>query len=248
MAKNPDSPRDPMTSDAGSAPVGPMRQDSPEEIAALAAKKAQGGRKLYQEGETGLTITSLMDIMTIQLVFLLVSLTSDPLNVTVNSAMQLAMSSAENAPKTDSIPVIVTKEHILVDSKAVADLTCTIDKDPCDTTTFQKINLCELTPEAPDADGICSKTFSLAVDKQHKERSDATSLVIQPLLEALNTAVENQVRENEQLGRKFKGTVTLVVDKEVPFRVLMEVIYTAGKAHYNDQGLSRFRLAISRNL
>ncbi len=247
MAKQPDRPVG-MNSESDSVPLGATRQDSPEELAALAAKKAQQSKRDNQMPEAGLTITSLMDIMTIQLVFLLVSMTSDPLNVTVNSSMQLAMSSAENAPKTDSIPVIVTKEHILVDSKAVADLTCTIDKDPCDAAVFQKINLCEINPEDPNLDGVCSKTFSLAVDKQHKERSDATSLVIQPLLEALNLAVENQVRENEQLGRKFKGTVTLVVDKEVPFRVLMEVIYTAGKAHFNDQGLSRFRLAIARNL
>jgi len=234
MAKQPDKSKDAGLKGA-QAPAGDSDYEIPK------PQRRPG------EGEQGLAITSLTDIMTIQLVFLIMSLTSDPLNVTVNSAMQLALSSAENAPKMDSIPIIVTKEKIIVDNKGVANLTCSIGKDPCDTTVFRDINFCETEPNKPEIGDICSKTFTLAVDKLHKERSDVNSMVIQSLLDALKDAVEQQMEQNRELGRKFKGTVTLVVDKEIPFRVLMEVIYTAGRVEVEGKGLSKFRMAIARN-
>jgi biopolymer transport protein ExbD len=195
------------------------------------------------EEKVGLTITSLMDIMTILLVFLIISATSDPLNVTQGLHMQLANSTANVTPKDDSIPIVITRAHIVLDNKAVVSVLCTVDGGECTEADFSKLNKCEVEP----SDEICQKEVKFEVDKQDKEKSDADSLIIEPLRKDLERLVKQQIQENEALGRKFKGIVTLVADKEIPFRLLMEVIYTAGKVGVRGKGgLSQFRFAIMK--
>jgi len=198
-------------------------------------------RKRMGTGKTGLTITSLLDIMTILLVFLIISATTDPLNVTQGLHMQLAKSTADVSPKDDSIPILVTRTHIVLDNKPVVSINCTIDKGECTDQDFEKLNACETNP----GDEICRKEIRFEVDKQDKEKSDPNSLIIEPLRKELDRLVKQQISEDEALGRKFKGIVTLVADKEIPFRLLMEVIYTAGKVGVKGKGgLSQFRFAI----
>lgn len=210
-------------------------KEQKQEEALARRRKRGGGDKL------SLTITSLLDIMTIMLVFLLVSITSDPLNVKQDTFMQLAPSTANISPKDDSIPIVITKEHILLDNKAIVQVNCTIDKGECTKTDFEKLNTCDADP----TDEICRKEVIFEVDKQDKEKSDPNSLIIEPLRKDLERLVKQQIAEDEALGRKFKGIVTLIADKEIPFRLLMEVIYTAGKVGVKGKGgLSQFRFAI----
>ncbi len=205
---------------------------------AIARRKARLG-----EEKVGLTITSLMDIMTILLVFLIISATSDPLNVTQGLHLQLANSTADVTPKDDSIPIIITRAHIVLDNKAIVAVNCTIDGGECTEPDFEKLNKCEANP----MDDICHKEIKFEVDKQDKEKSDPNSLIIEPLRKELDRLVKQQIQENEALQRKFKGIVTLVADKEIPFRLLMEVIYTAGKVGVRGKGgLSQFRFAIMK--
>ena len=84
----------------------------------------------YEVEEVSLQITSLMDIMTILLVFLLVSITSDPLNIQQNDDLVLAKSTAQYKPE-DSIPITVNKKAILTDQKLVAEVACKIGAQPC---------------------------------------------------------------------------------------------------------------------
>ncbi len=211
-----------------------------------ARKKAEAlARRKQRLGEekVGLTITSLMDIMTILLVFLIISATSDPLNVTQGLHMQLANSTADVTPKDDSIPIVISRTHIVLDNKAVVTINCTVDGGECTDQDFEKLNKCQASP----TDEICTKEVKFEVDKQDKEKSDPNSLIIEPLRKDLERLVKQQIQENEALGRKFKGIVTLVADKEIPFRLLMEVIYTAGKVGVRGKGgLSQFRFAIMK--
>jgi biopolymer transport protein ExbD len=209
-------------------------------------KKAEANLRRKKRGmddKAELMITSLMDIMTILLVFLIISATSDPLNVTQGLHMQLAGSTANTTPKDDSIPIMITRAHIVLDNKGIVSIRCTIDKGECTEQDFEKLNLCEAHPD----EEICSKEVRFEVDKQDKEKSDPNSLIIEPLRKELEQLVKQQIEENEALGRKFKGIVTLIADKEIPFRLLMEVIYTAGKVGVKGKGgLSQFRFAILR--
>lgn len=225
-----------------------MHEDSPEEAEALARKKASGKKLRGPEEEAGLTITSLMDIMTIQLVFLLVSLTSDPLNVTLSSAMQLAMSSAEVAPKLDSIPIVVTKEHIVVDNNAAVEIKCNYGSEECTPELFEKLNRCEINPNDAEIADVCERGVTFGIDKVDRKGADPNSPFIEPLRVALEDAVRTQIEQDMELGREFRGSATLVVDKEIPYKLLVEIIMTAGEVGVEDKGLSHFRLAISRNL
>ena len=217
---------------------GSAKQDFEDVIKAeeLARRRARTGEKKLE-----LAITSLMDIMTIMLVFLLVSITSDPLNVKQDTFMQLANSTANVLPKDDSIPIVITKQHIVLDNKPIVTINCSIDKSECTPQDFEKLNDCEKNP----TDEVCRKKVLFEIDKQDKEKSDSNSLIIEPLRKELDRLVKQQIAEDEALGRKFKGVVTLIADKQIPFRLLMEVIYTAGKVGVKGKGgLSRFRFAI----
>ncbi len=199
-------------------------------------------RRLLDE-RGGLNITSLMDAITIILFFIMISSTSDPLNIVQNARMQLATSTAEVRPSDDSIAILITRRTIVLDNKPVVQLNCTLDKAECTDQDFEQRNQCEKKP----SDAICSKEFKFEVDKQDKEKGDPNSLVIEPLRKELDRVVKQQIAEDEALGRKFKGVVTLIADREVPFRVLMEVIYTAGKIGVKGKGgLSQFRFAIMK--
>jgi biopolymer transport protein ExbD len=199
-------------------------------------------RRLFEE-RSGLNVTSLMDAITIILFFIMIQSTTDPLNISLNARMQLATSTAEVRPSDDSIAIMITKRNIVLDNKSIVQINCSLDKAECTDQDFEQRNLCEKKP----SDAICSKEFKFEVDKQDKEKGDPNSLVIEPLRKELDRIVKQQIAEDEALGRKFKGVVTLIADREIPFRILMEVIYTAGKIGVQGKGgLSQFRFAIMK--
>ncbi len=68
-----------------------------------------------------------------------------------------------------------------------------------------------------------------------KDRNPA-SMYIVPLYEALKKAGDKQkmfARYNKKKQElQFKGLLTIIADKRIPFRLLTEVLYTAGQAEY----------------
>lgn len=77
-------------------------------------------RRALQEPEP-LTITSLMDIMTIILVFLLKSYSANPVQLKGGDDLKLPFSTAEQEPG-ESTAITVTLNNIIVTDKAVATL------------------------------------------------------------------------------------------------------------------------------
>jgi len=71
--------------------------------------------------EAGLTITSLMDALTIILVFLLKSYSNSPVQLKQADDLKLPMSSTEVIP-TDSTAVVITLNDIVVDDKPAVRL------------------------------------------------------------------------------------------------------------------------------
>lgn len=82
-------------------------------------KKKKPRRELEQPG--GLSINSMMDIMTIILVFLLKSYSTDPVQLKSAPDLKPPFSSAELKPEESTV-VTVTLNNILVDDKPVAQL------------------------------------------------------------------------------------------------------------------------------
>ena len=114
-------------------------------------KQKKGRRK--KDGSDNLNINSMMDIMTILLVFLLVSITSDPLNIKQDKNLRLAKSAGSCGfecrdkddkgfcvkgspsvpvcrrayrPPNDTIPITVNKLGIFPGDTEVARLNCKI--------------------------------------------------------------------------------------------------------------------------
>lgn len=172
-------------------------------------------------GDTGLNINSMMDIMTILLVFLIVSITSDPLNIKQDDFLKLAKSTANSKP-IDSITMTITKNNIIVDNKRIVKVDCTTKEGQvCTGSDYQEPG------------------NHYSVDKSFKQDGSESSFLIEDLYKKLDEMVKIKKEEDKELGRKFKGTLTIVCDSDIPFRMIAEVVHSAGMA-----GLSDLRFAI----
>ncbi len=78
-----------------------------------------------------------------------------------------------------------------------------------------------------------------AVDPSLKRNREASEFLIVPLHEKLKEAVSKRKKMAKITGVKFKGIVTIVADHRMPFRLLAEIMYTAGQAEF-----SKFKFAI----
>lgn len=191
--------------------------------------------------EVVLNINSLMDIMTIMLVFLLVSITSDPLSIQMSDTLVLAQSTVELKPK-DSIPITVTKKHLIVDKSAVANIDCKIGGQMCTQDDFDLKARCSKPENNCAADEIKrSNSMLFYVDKSYKKDGSDREFLIEPLHKELERLVKTQKDENMKLGRPFEGITSIIVDKDIPFRLIAEIVHSAGMAELHD-----FRFAIMK--
>lgn len=158
-----------------------------------------------QGGDAGLTITSMMDMMTIILVFLLKSYSTEDISVAPSEDLQIPVSSALKPPKL-AVNLVVSRKEILVDSVPVLRLERVADPETG-----------EETVQIPDD----QKTGQL-VDTLYDR-----------LLEKAETAKELGSRAGtDELD--FKGQILLQCDRRLPFSVVREVMYTAGQAQFGE--------------
>lgn len=78
------------------------------------------------------------------------------------------------------------------------------------------------------------------VDKSQKKGGDA-GLVITPVFDELTEAINRKKREMKLLGEKYDPVATIIADQSTPYRLLTEVMYTAGQAE-----LSKYKFAVVR--
>lgn len=165
-------------------------------------RKQRKARRL-PEGEATVTINSLMDAMTIILVFLLMNYSIDPLRVDSSDDLKLPPSTTDINPEP-SATVTITAKGIVVNDEVVATL---------------------------GEEG--------QVDKTKKLSGDETSLQIQPLFEALNEEASRQKEMSRLAGSRFDGLLTVIAHDETPYRLITEVLYTAGQAEF-----AKFKFAV----
>lgn len=159
-----------------------------------------------QELDDSLNISSMMDMMTIILLFLLKSYSAEDISVEGDESLELPVSSAQKMPEL-SVNLVVSKRQIVVDGVPVLNLT----KIPDD--------------ENPGRDLI-------TVPEDEKKGQMITKLYDR-LLEAAerSKAIAEQSGSEEH---EFKGRILLQCDKTLPFAVLREVMYTAGQAQFGE--------------
>lgn len=172
---------------------------NPEEFAAASAKRKKR-EKRDEEQLSPMNINSLMDIMTLILVFLLKNYGEDPLKVQ-GQDLKAPTSFAELRPE-DAMTITISQKAILVDDKKAVDVSMGV------------------------------------VDKSQKKGGES-AFMIQPLFEEIQVAVKKKKQEKKLLGQEYKPMATVIVDQGSPYRLIQEVMYTAGQAE-----LSQFKLAV----
>ena len=144
--------------------------------------------------EGGLSITSLMDMMTIILVFLLKSYSVEDIQVKPSADLRLPTSTSKKAPEV-AVNVVVSKRTISVDGVKVIDV----------------------------SDGM-------EIAEEYKRGT-----MITPLYDTLQEkADEAKAVAARNPSHPFKGRLLLQCDKDVPFSLLREVMYTAGQAQFGE--------------
>lgn len=147
--------------------------------------------------EMSLQITSMIDVFTILLVFLLKSYSADGHLVSIAKAIRLPVSTSEQVIHP-AVNVAFNGEAVFLEGGLLID---------------------DITPYAA-----------------------SDEMLIQPLYEALQGLA---TRSKEIAARNpavvFTGEIVLQGDREIPFRLLKKVIYTAGQAEYVNQSLAVFQ-------
>lgn len=154
--------------------------------------------------DAGLNITSMMDMLTIILVFLLKSFSTDEIAVRPSTDLEIPVSSAAKAPKV-AVNLVVSRREILVDGVPVVTLENTLDSRGLESVRI---------PAAAKMGLLVSDLFRVLDDKAQVARgADA------------HTDAED---------RDFRGQVLLQCDRRVPFSLLREVMHTAGQAKFDE--------------
>ena len=74
------------------------------------------------------------------------------------------------------------------------------------------------------------------------KRDGDNGYYISPLVEILNRVARKEKKVAEMTGQKFDGELTIIADKNTPYRLLTEILYSCGQAEY-----ANFRLLVLKN-
>ncbi|MBK6517027.1 MAG: biopolymer transporter ExbD [Polyangiaceae bacterium] len=151
-----------------------------------------------------LNITAMLDLMTIILVFILKSLASSTTSIPQNDDLQLPVSVMTAEPGEDGVIIRISKTQITVGEEA------------------------ELVVAYADI----KQLGQTGLDARHK-RNGPNDLYIQPLANVLTRYRENDKRFREAKGKDASTSDAIIVaDETTPYRLLFEVLYTAGQSEF----------------
>jgi len=158
------------------------------------------------EQEGGLTITSMMDMMTIILVFLLKSYSTEDISVAASGDLQLPVSTTHTKPQL-AVNLIVTKSMVVVDGVEVLRLTTV----PDDQNPGEEL---VAVPEDEKKGQLITRLYDRLLEKAEdaKQLADMT----------------------KSADHEFKGRILMQCDKTLPFAVIRAVMYTAGQAQFSE--------------
>jgi biopolymer transport protein ExbD len=151
-----------------------------------------------------LNITSMMDMFTIILVFLLKSYSTEDISVAASAEMQLPLSTSAVKPKL-AVNVVVSKVGVIVDGVPLMALTKKADE-----TGREWIAV----PDEEKKGQMITRLYDRLLEKAEQAKRIAEA-----------TASEEHA---------FKGEILMQCDKELPFSVIREVMYTAGQAQFSN--------------
>jgi biopolymer transport protein ExbD len=190
-----------------SGTAGPGSRPAPKQASIVKYKAAlrKSIRKNAREPEIDfLNITAMLDLMTIILVFLLKSMSASSASIPQSNDLSLPSSVITTEAAQEGVVIMVSKSQILVGD----------DPNPI---------VMLPSPEQLAQSGVDSKY----------KRSGPTDMFIVPLANALSHA-----RETDKAIRTAKGLdassseAVIVADAGTPYRLLIEVLFTAGQSEF----------------
>ncbi|NUP05265.1 MAG: biopolymer transporter ExbD [Polyangiaceae bacterium] len=190
----------------GPSPSGAPRAHKPQAsvVRFKAALRKARQRNQKEPDIDFLNITAMLDLMTIILVFVLKSLSASTTNITQNEDLQLPVSIMTAEPGEDGVVIRISKTQI-----TVADQT---------------------DPVVSYAD--VKQLGQTGVDARHK-RNGPNDLYIQPLANVLSEYRKNDKRIREAMGKDASTSDAIIIaDESTPYRLLFEVLYTAGQSEF----------------
>lgn len=151
-----------------------------------------------------LNITAMLDLMTIVLVFVLKSLAASTTSIPQNDDLQLPASVLTVEPGEEGVVIRVSKSQISVGEEA------------------------EPVVEYSDAQQL----GQTGLDARYK-RNGPNDLYIQPLALVLQRYRDNDRRIREATNKDASTSDAIIVaDEDTPYRLLFEVLYTAGQCEF----------------
>jgi biopolymer transport protein ExbD len=160
-------------------------------------------KRNLEDGE--LNITSMMDMMTIILVFLLKSFGATEITVEPSDQLKLPIAAVDEEPDV-AVSVVIRKDVVFVDDKIVLQNEVFSD------------------PAAPGQQ-------IYGIPKSEKKGTVVPKLY-DAFLTAAETAKAIGELAGERDDMKFKGRLLLQIDKDIPFSMLRDVMYNAGQAQF----------------
>lgn len=142
-------------------------------------------------GKIRLNLTSMMDMFTIILVFLLKNYSTEGMLIQPSEYLTLPSSSIEKSPEV-ALDLVISKEWVMVNHEAV------------------------------------EKVSNILASEV---------LVVKSLQEKLLVYAREAKRMEEVYGTKFSGKVTIQGDRDIPYKLLVKVMATCGKADYPNMRL-----------
>lgn len=151
-----------------------------------------------------LNITAMLDLMTIILVFVLKTLAASTTSIPQSEDLQLPVSIMTAEPGEDGVVIRISKTQITVGEDAEAVVSY------ADTKQLGQTGL----------------------DARHK-RNGPNDLYIQPLALVLQRYRDNDKRYREYKNKDSSTSDAIIVaDETTPYRLLFEVLYTAGQCEF----------------
>jgi biopolymer transport protein ExbD len=198
---------DPLQPQGSVAPAAELSEEQRQRMMYKKVLRRKRRKDREAEGEIReLNIIAMMDMMTILLVFLLKSFSATSITMATSGDVAPPISSTRLAPK-DTIAVTVTR---------------------CAPSSEKACRPGEGTVMVMD-----KIIFSYLDDRFPGEVKDGgdDGLLVLPLLDALQKEVE-KIKYIAQYNPsvQFNGELSVVADRAMPYRMLTEILYTAGQA------------------
>ena len=184
-------------------------------------------RRVIHEQRT-LSINSLMDVVTIILVYLIKSFATSPIEVK-DPSIEVPTSTSTEGVEEATVVMVTGPVKRALDAN---NRPTVVPNTP--TLAVDGTALFELTP----VQGANGQTSWRIPDKE-KTPPDSNSYVVTNLKTMLEKARETQKVAASINDREFTGKVIILADKQTPYRVMMDLLVTCGQA-----GFGEFKFAI----